>query len=700
MPARNFFLELRRRKVLQAAAIYGAVAWGVTEVLVTVVEQLFLPQWVATLVVIGFVVGFPVAMFLAWTFDITADGIRRTEVGSRRGVASILVSLLLLVAGTAGLFFLIRPALQQREATLAPADILPNSIAVLPFENTSPDSVDEYLSQGLSDELRDQLGRVKELRIAARSSSLSAKDRGMDAQESSSSLGVAHLVEGSLRRQGGKLRVSVQLIEGSTGLALWSDTYERGANELLSVQQAIAEEIVRQVLPDGNTISAAPATHNADANELMLLAQYYEKQVRSRQEVDTGKLLEAVSLYRQAVEADPDSALAHSRLAGALLYLGDVDAAEAPIFKALSLDPNLSEVQNTLGEFYWARGRPEAETAFARAVELNRNNADALQNYANLQMLSYYQSETAIDELALLFRRALELDRLSLSRHAALGDFLGKFGRPDEIPAVIQDIRELFDDAESYRLVGWLKELMGEVDQAIAWTLRARDLEPDNPDHTGKLAELYVVIGDFETALLLDPEPGVGLLFLMRRYQDLIDVAEFLMIDEPGDIELRYLLAFAYNATGKFESAIHVLSSTGLPDSLLNSVVRSVADIEGFLTLINSLAGMGQPETTELAHSLALWSENGPWWGDIGWLALHRSCNRAILGRYDDALQLLVRVKESPRLLWDPVIRDSYCFQQFADEPAYQDVLRDQEARRAALRERLPSTLAEFGVKL
>ena len=115
MADRSFFGELRKRKVFQAAAIYGAVAWGVTEVVVTVVDRLFLPQWVATLAVISFIIGFPLAMYLSWTFDITGDGIQRTEVSSRRGKASIVLSLLLLVAGTAGLFLLIKPTLQERQ---------------------------------------------------------------------------------------------------------------------------------------------------------------------------------------------------------------------------------------------------------------------------------------------------------------------------------------------------------------------------------------------------------------------------------------------------------------------------------------------------------------------------------------------------------------------------------------------------------
>jgi TolB-like protein/cytochrome c-type biogenesis protein CcmH/NrfG len=700
MSAGSFFAELRRRKVVQAAAIYGAVAWGVTEVVVTVVEQLFLPQWVSTLAVIGFVVGFPVAMFLAWTFDITAEGIERTAISSRRGKASIAASVALLLAGTAGLFFLIKPSIQFRETVNTVIEVPPNSLAVLPFENAGLDSDDAYLSEGLSDALRDQLGQVSDLRIAARSSSIAAREQRLDALTTSSKLRVAHLVEGSLRRQGNKLRISVQLIEGNSGLAIWSETFERGPNELLNIQEAIAQQIVRKVLPDAQTVVSEPATRDVTANELMLLARYYDQKVRDRQEVDVPTLLEAVRLYREAVEADPESALAHSRLAGALLYLGDVDAAEAPIFKALSLSPNLSEVQNTLGEFYWARGLPEAGTAFARAVELNPNDADALHNYASWLLLAYDTRGITVEELNQFYRRALELDPLSLSRYAALGDFLGKFSRYDEIPAVIQDTQELFHDAEAYRLIGWLQELSGELDRAIAWTIRARNMEPGNSDHLGKLAELYASIGDFETALLLEPEPGLGLLFQMRRYRDLIDIAEFLMIEEPGDVDVRYLLAFAYNATGQFESAIHVLSTTGLPDLVLNDMARSVSDIEGFHTLINALAGAGQPETTGLANSLALWSADGPWWGDVGWTGLFRGCSLAILGRDEEALQRLSMIKESPRLRRAPFIQDSWCFQKYVNEPIYQDILHDQEERRTALRERLPATLAEFGVEL
>lgn len=696
MAGASFFGELRKRKVLQAAAIYGAVAWGVTEIIVTVVEQLFLPRWISTLAVIGFVVGFPVAMFLSWTFDITSDGIQRTDVTSRRGTASIAFSMVLLVAGTAGLFLLIKPSI---DGTGPRSDILPNSVAVLPFDNASQDQDDAYLSEGLSDALRDQLGRVSELRISAGSSSRAAVERGLDAIGASDSLRVAHIVEGSLRRQGRRLRVSVQLIEGRSGLALWSETYQRGANELLNVQQTIADEIVRRLLPDAEKVVTSPATRDADANELMLLANHYERQVRERQVRDDQTLRKAIGLYREATEADPESALAHSRLAGALLFIGDIDAAEAPINRALSLNPNLSEVQNTVGEFYWARGMIEAETAFRRAVDLNPNNADALHNYAHLSWMNGPTKQRG--DPGHFFLRALELDPLSLSRHSAFGEFLGKSGRETDVLPVINNIQALFDDAESCRVVGWLYELIGEVDLAIAWTLRARNMEPDNLDHVEKLAYLYALIGDADTALRLESPPSLGTLFELGRYVELIEAAEFLMIERPDDVEVRYLLALAYDATGNYESAVYILSSTGLPDSVLSGLTRSVSEIEAFMTLANALAASELPDAVNLGLALARWNEDeAPWWGPIGWIALYRSCTRAVLGRDDAALALLARVKEGPRLAPRPVLRDSSCFRKYADEPVYLDVLRDQDERRARLRQKLPATLAEFGVEL
>jgi len=689
----SFFSELRKRKVVQAAAIYGAVAWGVTEVVVTVVDQLYLPRWVSTLAVIGFVVGFPVAMFLAWTFDLTSDGIRRTAVSSRRGKAGIAGALLLLVAGAAGLFFLIQPGLQVRETHATAEGVPPNSIAVLPMEGIGLELDDSYLSGVLSDELRDRLGQTPGLRVAARSSSIAVMDRAADARSISEQLGVAWLIEGRIRQQGRKLNVSVHLVEGSSGLSLWTGNYESDPRGLLTLHQGIAEEVVRFTFPEAEYAAPEPAAINVSANELIILARHYEQMVREQPEVDTETLDQAIRLYQEATVADPDSALAWSRLAGALMYAGELEAAEVPILTAMMIEPDLSEVQYTQGLYYYARGQPGAGNAFKRAVDLNPNNADALESYAKWL---WVQGRTSGAEV--LFRRSVELAPLSLGRHGLFGAFLGFRGEPEAALEEIQKIEELFDGQDAYRQIGEIYELIGQVDQAIAWTIRARDLEPGNPDHLGRLAELYAVIGDFETALKLESNPGLGLLYRMRRYEDLIELGEFLMIDQPQDMQVRFLLAFAYNATGQYDSALRVLRSTGLPDSVLEET-RTSRDHEGFIMLMDAAYGAGD---FEVASDLAqIWIQRDAWPGDQDWWRdTLEACASAVLGEREPVLERMIRIRQSPRLPIDSVLMDSVCFQSYADEPAYQETLRLLESRKKELREKLPATLSEFGVKL
>jgi len=693
MPEQSFFAELRKRKVVQSAAIYGAVAWGVTEIVVTIVEQLFLPQWVSTLAVIFFVVGFPVAMFLSWTFDLTPEGIQRTTVTSRRGTASIALSIALLVAGTAGLFFLIKPTMDGQDSSTHSVTIAKYSVAVLPFDYAGPNPDDSYLGSGLSDELRDQLGRVSGLRIAARSSSIAATQKSADAKSMARQLGVANLLEGNMRRQGNILRVSVQLIDGVSGLAIWSDTFDRGARELLNVQQEIAEAVVREVLPGSDRVVAEPATRDATANEMMLLARHYEQQVREQEDVDVETLQRSIQLYRDASEADPESALAHSRLAGALMYLGDIDGAEAPAFKALSLNPRLAEVQNTLGKFLFARGRPNMGEPLARAVELNPNLPDALHDYAH-----WYWFNVSTNGVSELYQRALDLDPLNVSRYAALGVFLALNDRPAEAQYVVQRMTETFDGASAYRAIAKVLDMLGDVDHAIAWTIKARDAEPNNPLHVEQLAEFYTDIGDYETAFALAPDVGVGLLFKMRRYDEMIDQAEFLMIDYPEDMKLRVYLAIAYNAVGKYEAAIRVISTSGLLESFGNGR-RSTEEQDGLFALLNAAYASGE---IEQAEEIAEWSFSTHYEADTAdwWVAIEVACKNAILGRDDEVRRRLKRAQESKHLVWEPMLKDAECFKRFADDPVFQATVRHYDELREKLRARLPATLARYGVSL
>ena len=376
-----------------------------------------------------------------------------------------------------------------------------------------------------------------------------------------------------------------------------------------------------------------------------------------------------------------------------MLYLGDIDAAEAPINRALSLAPKDSEVQVTLGELRWAQGLvDEARIAWRRAVDLNPNNPDAL---AGLAMGTYYQGET--DVVAELFRRALELDPLNLERYGALGNFLAFENYFAEANELIDSMMELADSAAMYRVVANIREQLGDIDEAIAWAIRARDLEPHNPNHRWKLAEYYADIGDFETALSLDPN-GIGVLFKGRRFEEAIELAEFAMIDEPENLRIRATLATAHIALDQYESAIHVLKDTGLPDSMFEGW-RSSEEAEGYYVLQNALFAMGETESAqELARFTVeevRYSQSYSWWMTIG-----AACDHAILGLDDEVRGFLQRAQNGRQPVWDPWLKDMPCFDEFQDDPVYLETVRYFDGLRAQLRNRLPETLARFGVSL
>ena len=576
---RGLVAELGRRRVLQVALVYAAVAWSITEVVSFLIEALpVFPAGSKALVAIVFVVGFPVAMFLAWRFDIGPGGIRRTQATTREGQATIAAAVILLAGATAGLFYLIYPRVieQERLDTQTVLEPEANTIAVLPFENASNDPEDLYISEGIGDELRDQLGRVGALRVAARSSSRVFSAPEFDATAISQRLGVAKIVEGSLRREGDQLRVTVQIIDGASGFQLWSNSFSRIAGDLLATQQAIAQEVTNQLLPElGSTDSAGTVgTVVESAHDLMLVARHYFHRVQDDPVVDLDLLMKSIDLYRQATIADPASALAHSRLGAALLYLGDDEQAEGPIFKALSINPELSEVQYTLGLYYYSRYLSGASVAYERAIELNPNNVDALSAYG---LLIWAQDSDTLSAVPYL-RRALELDPMSISRYLQMGNLLGMAGRRDEALELAGQIEARFDDPRAYVALARIYELTGDLDVAIAWALKALELDPDYPDARWQLAELYARIGDFEGAHYFeDPDSSFGLLYWERRYEEMIDLGEELVFDIPHQTQVWYGLARAYAATGRAEQAVNALKGRGLPDRALVEVRLKLA---------------------------------------------------------------------------------------------------------------------------
>ncbi len=704
--AQHLFAELGRRRVLQTALIYAAAAWSITEVLSFLIEALpVFPEGSKSFVAILFVVGFPVTMFLAWRFDIGPDGVRRAHASSAEGRLTMVAATALLIGATAGLFYLVYPSVvgleESRTAQLenreAPAT---NTIAVMPFENASQYLDDDYIPKGLSDELRDQLGRIGGMRVAARSSSVIFQNQTLSAPEIATRLGVAQLIEGTMRRQGDVLHITVTVIDGESGFGNWTKTFQKMDNDLLTAQQEIATEIVALLMPDSDPSlgRSTLATLDASANELLQLARITFQDVKDQRTVNIEQLLKAIDLYRQATEADPGSALAHSRYADALLTLGDVESAGVAIERALAINPNLSEVQHTLGLYRWIRFENGAGEAHARAIELNPFNADALADYGKWL---WHQPDVDAAESYLL--RALEQDPESLLRYADLGNFYGYSGQRDKALEIAADIQERFSrspkKAAAFLELARIYELVGNLDVGIAWAMRSRAVDPEYPEAVWMLAELYARIGDAEGARHFDPDSFPNLYWL-RGYEEMIEVGEDLVLENPNQVQLWYLLARAHLALGDYEQAIYILDRQGLPEKVFVDT-RRAPGIEALMTYADALNANGQSEKAHeyaefvagIMSRLILTGSQKAWWP-----IMYEACARSVLGEDELALDILEVVVESPGLLSYPVLADSPCFQKFKDEPRYQAVVQSVERRQKTLRDRLPDTLQRFKV--
>ena len=407
----------RRRGVLRVAASYLVIAWLLLQIADVVFEPLGVPRWGMTALIVAAALGLPVALLLAWFYEIGDDGIHRdtapaeavrpTVHGVRRYADVIIIGLLLVTVA----------ALLVRQSDLGkPVPPENPSIAVLPFDNLSGDPEQAYFSDGLAEEMLDRLGRVPGLRVLARSSSFSFRGRNADARTVAQRLGATTVLEGSVRRDGRRLRLNARLVDGASGEQIWSGSFDRDLTDVFAVQAELASAVVQAVIPGalGNTaLSPAPPTTDFDAYDLLLLAR---SKLNTRQ---SGEVQQAVDLAQRAIGLDPDFARAQALLGHALvlqsIYGGFVGTgesqamlrrAEAAIFRALSLDPDLSDAHVAYATLLRQTNRPGAEQEYQRALELNPNNAAAWHDYG------VYLSNVARrpQEAAEAGRRALELD--------------------------------------------------------------------------------------------------------------------------------------------------------------------------------------------------------------------------------------------------------------------------------------------------
>ncbi len=344
----SFVSELKRRNVFKVAASYAIVAWIVLQVADTTFPALNIPAWVLSLLTILFLLGFPLALFLAWAYEMTPEGIKptrevpvassiRAETGQKMNylvVGGLAVLLLLVVldsyvlndtapqAGTA-------VADADASAPLATADAAALSaaktIAVLPFVNLSSETEQEYFSDGLSEEILNRLAQISELRVTARTSSFSFKGLNEDVRVIGEKLGVRHVLEGSVRKAGNDLRITAQLIDTVNGTEVWSRQYDRELNDVFAIQDEIAmavSETLSVTLDVGAMSRANGGTTNLEAYDNYLRARVFDSRRGTRED-----LVQAAEYYRQAVAEDPTFIRAwsylHQELAAWLIYVPD-----------------------------------------------------------------------------------------------------------------------------------------------------------------------------------------------------------------------------------------------------------------------------------------------------------------------------------------------------------------------------------------
>ena len=406
----SFFAELKRRNVFKVSIAYVVVAWIVLQVSDVILGNINAPDWVFSVIMLLVGIGFPLVLVFAWAFDLTPDGLKRTEARETPAAAATPVA-----------------SEEPKPADKhAPASA---SVAVLPFVNMSGNKENEYFSDGLSEELLNMLAKVSELKVAARTSSFHFKGHTGDIAEVAKRLGVATVLEGSVRQSGAKVRITAQLINAGDGYHLWSEAFDRELTDIFAVQDEIASAVVKalkgKLLGEETAKINSGGTTNSEAYKAYLKGLHYHNRGSDEAAVNS-----AVAAYRRAIELDPDYANAYAGLADSLDQLArnnfaDLDQvvsqAEDAARKAIALAPDLADGYQVLANitFAYKLDLAASRKAIGTAMALDPGNVGVQIEYSHICM------NTGDIEAALAAaRKAQELDPISTFANQSLGHAL------------------------------------------------------------------------------------------------------------------------------------------------------------------------------------------------------------------------------------------------------------------------------------
>jgi TolB-like protein/Tfp pilus assembly protein PilF len=510
----NFFAELKRRNVYKVAVAYIVAGWALSQGIAQVLPVFDVPNWVIRSIVLLIILGLPIALVLAWMFEITAQGIKRTETADAMPAAThkkkrawiyvVVIGAILSI----GLFFLGRysagNAGTPRQSEAAPA-LSAKSIAVLPFDNLSRDPDNAYFAEGIQDEILTRLAKVADLKVISRTSTQHFKSVPENLPQIAKQLGVTNVLEGSVQKAADQVRVNVQLINALTDAHLWAEIYDRKLTDIFSVESEIAKTIADTLQAkltglEKTEMSKKP-TENSAAYELYLKGRFFWNK-RTAQDLKT-----ACDYFQQAIAADPKYATAYAGLAESYVLIPLFSAgtpqdyfpkAKAAAEQAIALDESSAEAHTALGLLLCFSDVKftESEKEFKRAIQLNPNYATAHHWYGNALLVALGRSDEAIREN----QRAVELDPLSLIINADLGSTFMMARRYDQAIAQLKLTLALDNNfGYAHWNLGEAFYLKGDTAAAIAEYEKARSLD-DDPQILGLLGRAQADAGEKEKA--------------------------------------------------------------------------------------------------------------------------------------------------------------------------------------------------------
>jgi TolB-like protein len=511
---RNFFGELKRRNVYKVAIAYAVIAWLLIQAGSILFPTFEAPGWVMKVFVTIIAAAFPIALILAWAFELTPEGVKRAEnvplnESITRKTGRKLMATIVVVAIVALALLLFQLVGKRNASSTASLNAVSDkSVAVLPFVNLSGNPENAYFAAGIQEEIITRLAKIADLKAISCTSTQRFKSSPDDLPAIAKQLGVANILEGSVQRSTDQVRVNVQLIKVATDKHLWADTFDRKLTDVFAIESEVAKTIAdtlkaKLTVSEQNAIATQP-TQNTEAYQLYLKGRYLWNR-------RTGEnLKKALAYFQQAVEKDPNYALAYAGMADSCVLIPPYAAgtpqdylprARLAAQKALELNDGLAEAHTSLGQvlFYYSECA-QSVTEFERAIELDPNYATAHHWYSRGPLLMLGEFDRAITQA----KRALELDPVSLINNADLGFAYTVARRYDE---AIEQLRKTIEmDPQFYiahRDLGWVLELKGATDDAIAEYHRALELN-DEPVVHALLAHAKAHIGrQNETRLIL-----------------------------------------------------------------------------------------------------------------------------------------------------------------------------------------------------